>query len=70
MLWSYDQVTWTALLMLAWCLPLKGLAMWEASKHGHKAWFVFFLLVNALALPEIIYLVYVRPRRPGYGLFG
>ncbi|HPA25215.1 MAG TPA: DUF5652 family protein [bacterium] len=45
------------LLILAWSLVWKGLALWRASQRGEKSWFVIFLIVNLLGLPEIIYLL-------------
>jgi hypothetical protein len=31
-------------------------ASWEASKRGHRKWFIFFIAVSLLGLPEIYYL--------------
>lgn len=45
------------LLILAWSLLWKGLALWRASQRKEKVWFIIFLVVNLLGLPEIIYLL-------------
>ncbi len=45
------------LLILAWSLAWKGLALWRASQRNEKGWFIVFLVVNLLGLPEIIYLL-------------
>ena len=46
------------LLIMAWTLPWKGVALWKAAKNGHKAWFVALLVVNTLAILEIVYIFY------------
>lgn len=44
------------ILILAWSIGWKGLALWRAAKRGEKVWFIVFLLVNTLGILEIIYL--------------
>ena len=44
------------LLLIAWSLTWKGLALWHAARLGHKAWFVALLVVNTLGILEIIYI--------------
>ncbi|MFH1036515.1 MAG: DUF5652 family protein [Patescibacteria group bacterium] len=46
------------ILLLTWILPWKGVALWKAARNGHKSWFVALLVVNTLALLEIIYIFY------------
>ncbi|MDD5311506.1 MAG: DUF5652 family protein [Dehalococcoidia bacterium] len=51
--------TWMTLLVLlslAWTLPWKGVALWKSARNGHTAWFVVLLIVNTLAILEIIYI--------------
>jgi hypothetical protein len=50
------------LLLLAWILPWKGWALWLAARRGEKGWFVLFLIVNTLAILEIIYIFAVAKR--------
>ena len=49
-------------IILAWSLYWKGLALWKASKHDNKTWFVVLLLVNTLGILEILY-IYVFSKR-------
>lgn len=49
---------WAILLMAAWVLPWKGVALWKASRRGQKIWFVAILILNTLALLEIIYIFF------------
>ncbi len=45
-------------LVLLWVLPWKGVALWKAVKNGQKKWFIALLVVNTLALLEIVYIFY------------
>ena len=45
------------LLTLAlWTVPWKGIALWKAAKNNNKAWFVAILILNTLAVLEILYI--------------
>lgn len=46
-----------AILLLAWSLLWKGLALWVTARRGHTLWFIVFLIVNTIGLAEIIYLI-------------
>jgi len=43
-------------LILVWTLPWKGLALWKAAKNNHKGWVVVLLVLNTLAILEILYI--------------
>lgn len=45
------------LLILAWSLFWKGMALWRASKDNQKYWFIALLIVNTVGILEIIYLL-------------
>jgi hypothetical protein len=45
-----------ALLVVAWTLPWKGVALWRSARNGSTAWFVVLLIVNTLAILEIVYI--------------
>jgi len=49
---------WIILLILLWTLPWKGVALWKSVKNNHKKWFVVLLVLNTMALLEIIYIFY------------
>jgi len=52
------------LLILAWTLPWKGVALWKAANNRQKGWFIALLIVNTLAILEIIYIFYFsKPRQ-------
>ncbi len=47
---------WFVLLALLWMLPWKGVALWMAAQRSHRWWFIILLIVNSLAILEIIYI--------------
>jgi len=46
------------LLTLLWVLPWKGVALWRSARNGHKKWFIALLVINTMALLEIVYIFY------------
>ncbi|MDO8601114.1 MAG: DUF5652 family protein [bacterium] len=46
------------LAIIAWVLPWKGYALWKAAKNSHKKWFIVMLVMNTLAILEIVYIFY------------
>ncbi|HBP01229.1 MAG TPA: hypothetical protein DD454_03395 [Candidatus Moranbacteria bacterium] len=55
---------WILIILLLWMIPWKGWALWRAAKRGHKGWFVLFLIVNTLAILEILYIFFFsRPKK-------
>ena len=53
------QWTWIAVLipiLIVWTLPWKGIALWRSARNRHLVWFIVLLLVNTLAILEIIYI--------------
>ncbi|MGA9047389.1 MAG: DUF5652 family protein [Dehalococcoidia bacterium] len=55
---------WLILLALAWTLPWKGVALWKSARNGHTAWFVVLLIINTLAILEIIYIFGFSKKKP------
>ncbi len=49
---------WVIWLVALWSLPWKGFALWKATKNNHKKWFIALLIVNTMAILEIIYIFY------------
>jgi Family of unknown function (DUF5652) len=43
-----------------WTIVLKGFALWHSARGGQRNWFIFMLIVNALGIPELVYLVWFR----------
>ncbi len=49
---------WILFLIITWTLPWKGVALWKAAKNSQINWFVALLILNTLAILEIIYIFY------------
>ena len=57
------QNSWIFLLIAAWTLPWKGIALWKASRNEQKIWFIVLLVVNTLAILEITYIFYFSKKK-------
>jgi len=54
---------WIIWLIILWTLPWKGVALWKAAKNSHKGWFVAILILNTMAILEIIYIFYFSSKK-------
>ena len=55
--------SWIIALFALWVLPWKGVALWRAAKRREMKWFVVILVVNSLAILEIIYIFVFSKRK-------
>ena len=44
------------LVLAAWDLAWRGVALWRAGKNAHLAWFVCLFIFNTLGILPIIYI--------------
>lgn len=51
------------LLLYAWSLIWKGIAMWKASKGNQRNWFIAILVLNTIGILEIIYLFFFAKQK-------
>jgi hypothetical protein len=51
------------LTLIVWSLAWKGIALWQAARHGNRNWFIAILLINTIGILEIIYLYFILPRK-------
>ena len=58
-----QQMMWLLVPAALWVIPWKGAALWKAARNGHKGWFVALLLLNTLAILEIIYIFVFSKKR-------
>lgn len=49
-------MTLAIILLALWEVTWTGVACWHAARDGHKGWYLFFLIINFLGIPEMIYL--------------
>ncbi len=50
------QSSWILIILALWTLPWKGVALWKAARLGQKVWFIVLLILNTLAILEILYI--------------
>tara|TARA_Y100000310_G_scaffold261923_1_gene271459 strand:+ start:343 stop:540 length:198 start_codon:yes stop_codon:yes gene_type:complete len=61
-----EQILTHPLFLVAvalWTLPWKAVALWKAAQRREKKWFVALLVINTLAVLEILY-IFVFSRKP------
>mgnify|MGYP001579374999 CR=1 FL=1 len=56
-------VIWVIILAIFWSLPWKGVALWKAARLNDKWWFIALLVINTLALLEILYIFVFSKRK-------
>ncbi|MEK7086636.1 MAG: DUF5652 family protein [Patescibacteria group bacterium] len=56
------QNQWVIWLLIFWTLPWKGFALWKAARNGAPWWFAALLVLNTLAILEIIYIFFVSKK--------
>jgi hypothetical protein len=61
---SMPWMSWVVPLILVWTLPWKGVALWRAARNSHLVWFIVLLVVNTLAILEIIYIFGFSKKKP------
>ena len=54
---------WLIWLILLWTLPWKGVALWKAARNEHKWWFIALLVLNTMAILEIIYIFFFSEKK-------
>jgi len=54
-----ETLSFQMLLLIAIrTLPWKGVALWRAARNRHLKWFIAMLVLNTLALLEIVYIFF------------
>ena len=48
--------SWMLFIIMLWTLPWKGLALWKAAQRNDQKWFIVLLLLNTLAILDILYI--------------
>jgi len=60
---SLSANSWIIWLILLWTLPWKGVALWKAARNEHKWWFIALLVLNTMAILEIIYIFFFSKKK-------
>ena len=51
------------IVLAVWTIPWKGVALWKAARREEKIWFIALLLLNTVAVLEILYIVVVAKEK-------
>lgn len=51
-----QTVYFSILLIMAWSMVWKGIAMWIAARNNSKPWFIALLVINTVGILEILYI--------------
>jgi methionyl-tRNA synthetase len=51
------------ILLILWAIPWKGWALWKSARLNDKGWFIVLLVINTLAILEILYIFIVSKRK-------
>ncbi|XOB40379.1 MAG: DUF5652 family protein [Candidatus Nealsonbacteria bacterium] len=54
---------WIFWLIILWTLPWKGIALWKSARLNDKWWFIALLMINTLAVLEILYIFIISKRK-------
>ena len=54
---------WLIILVVAWTIPWKGIALWKSARNNQKIWFIAFLIVNTVGILEILYILFWQKKR-------
>jgi len=58
------QNNWVLILLTVWVLTWKGFALWKAAQTGSKKWFIAILILNTLAILDILYIFVFSKKTP------
>jgi hypothetical protein len=59
----FVQHPWIIAIILIWTLPWKAAALWRSARRGHFGWFFALLIINSLAILDILYIfIFSRPK--------
>ena len=54
---------WLIILLVAWTIPWKGIALWRSARNNQKIWFIIFMIVNTVGILEILYILFWQRKR-------
>ncbi|HEY4521645.1 MAG TPA: DUF5652 family protein [Candidatus Paceibacterota bacterium] len=59
----FGNNSWAIILIAFWSLPWKGVALWKAAQKNDKKWFIALLIINTLAILDILYIFVFSKRK-------
>ena len=52
----FAHYSWVIIPIIIWSIPWKGVALWKSAKNDHLGWFIALLIINSLAILDILYI--------------
>lgn len=52
----FSHYSWVIIPIVIWSIPWKGVALWKSAKNDHLGWFIALLIINSLAILDILYI--------------
>ena len=59
----FQNNPWLLMLLVAWSLMWKAIAVWRAARNNQLGWFIALFIVNTVGLLEIMYLLLFSKKR-------
>lgn len=60
-----QQNFWIIIALVTWTLPWKGYALWKAARQNDRNWFIALLIINTIAILEILYIFIFSKKKNG-----
>lgn len=57
------ELTKLIILTLIWVTPWKAVALWKSARSNQKGWFVALLIINTMAILEIVYIFFFSKKK-------
>lgn len=54
---------WILIPLILWTIPWKGWALWRAARLNDKKWFIVLLVIQTLAVLDILYIFVLSKKR-------
>lgn len=54
---------WLFMIIVAWSLLWKAIAVWHAARNNQLGWFIALFVINTIGLLEIVYLVFFSKKK-------
>lgn len=58
-----EEFSLLIILVTLWTLPWKGVALWKAASKKDTKWFIALLILNTLAVLDILYIFIFSKRK-------
>lgn len=53
---------WALVILGAWDIVWKGIALWRSARHNQRYWFIALLAINSIGILPIVYLYFFQKK--------